>query len=213
MYDTMKGLLVGLTGGIGSGKSAAADRFAQLGAAVIDADAIAHELTGCNGAAMPAIEQAFGAEVLATDGSLDRAAMRRLVFAAPARRVQLEAILHPMIRAASAQRCDAAWAASAPYVIMVVPLLVESENNQKRFHRIVVVDCPESLQIKRVMARNGLTEPEVKAIMAAQASRQQRLNAADDVIVNDADLGSLQAQVSALHVTYCLLADEIHSGG
>jgi len=209
----VKGFVVGLSGGIGSGKSAAADKFAELGAAIIDADAIAHELTGPGGGAMPAIRQAFGEEVVAADGSLDRAVMRRLVFADASRRVQLEAILHPMIRAASAARRDAARAAGAPYVVMVVPLLVESANYRERFDRIAIVDCSEDLQVKRVMARNGLGAAEVEAIMAAQTSRQARLAAADDVISNDADLSALQAQVAALHVKYCALADKMRRCG
>ena len=209
----MRGFIVALGGGIGSGKSAAADRFAELGAAVIDADAIAHELTGPGGAAMPAIAQAFGAGVLAADGSLDRASMRRLVFADVPRRAQLEAILHPMIRATSDARCDAAFISGVPYAVMAIPLLVESGNYGNRFDRIAIVDCPEALQVKRVMARNGLAAAEVEAIMAAQASRQARLAVADDVISNDADLESLQAQVAVLHVKYCALAEKKRSGG
>lgn len=207
------GFIVGLSGGIGSGKSAAADRFAELGAAIIDADAIAHELTGPGGAAIPAIAQAFGAEVVAADGALDRAAMRRLVFADASRRAQLEAILHPMIHAASDTRRNAAVAAGAPYVMMVIPLLVESGNYRERFDRIAIVDCPEALQIKRVMARNGLAAAEVEAIMAAQASRQKRLDAADDVIHNDADLDALHAQVTALHEKYCAFANKMRRSG
>jgi dephospho-CoA kinase len=203
-----------LTGGIGSGKSAAAERFAELGAAVIDADAIAHELTRPGGAAMPLIEQAFGAAALAADGSLDRAAMRRMVFADPLHRERLEAILHPMIRASSDDRCAAAWAAGAPYAMMVIPLLVESGLKQQgRFDRIVVVDCPEALQIARVMMRSGLSEAEVKAIMAVQASRAARIGVADDVIKNDGGLDALQRQVEALHVKYCALAEKIRKNG
>ncbi|MFY9328799.1 MAG: dephospho-CoA kinase [Georgfuchsia sp.] len=209
----MRGFIIGLGGGIGSGKSAAADKFAELGAAVIDADVIAHELTGPRGTAMPAIEKAFGAEALAADGSLDRVAMRRLVFADASRRVQLEAILHPMIRAAGDAQCDAAFTAGAPYAVMVIPLLVESGNYRNRLDRIVIVDCPEDLQVKRVMARNGLAAAEVEAIMAAQASRQARLAVADDVILNDADLATLQAQVEVLHAKYCALADKMRGSG
>jgi dephospho-CoA kinase len=209
----VKHFVVGLTGGIGSGKSAAAEYFSVLGVAVIDADAIAHELTRPAGAALPAIAKAFGREALAADGSLDRAAMRRLVFGNPERRGQLEAILHPLIRATSEARCDAAWKAGAAYVMMVVPLLVESGNFQNRFDRIVVIDCPEALQVKRVMARSGLTAAEVKAIMMVQASRQARLNAADDVITNDSDLDALRVQVAALHEKYYVLAEQIRISG
>ena len=205
----MRGFVVGLSGGIGSGKSVAAERFAELGAAVIDADVIAHELTGPSGAAMPAIEQAFGAGIVAMDGSLDRAAMRRLVFGDASRRRQLEAILHPMIGAATELRRNAAIVSGAPYVLMVTPLLVESGNYSNRFDQIVIVDCPEALQIRRVMARNGLAAAEAEAIMAAQASRQARLAVADDVIHNDADLEKLRTQVDSLHAKYCALADKI----
>lgn len=209
----MRGFVVGLSGGIGSGKSAAAERFARLGAAVIDADAIAHELTGPGGAAMPAIEQAFGAQMITADGALDRAAMRRLVFDDASRRRQLEAILHPMIGAAIDARRNAAFVSGAPYVLMVAPLLVESGNYSSRFDRIAIVDCPEALQIKRVMTRNGFAAAEVEAIMAAQASRQARLKVADDVIRNDADLAMLQAQVAVLHVKYCALAEKMRRSG
>lgn len=209
----MRNLVIGLTGGIGSGKTAAADRFAELGAAVIDADAIAHELTRPGGAAIPLIEQAFGPEAIAADGSLDRAAMRRIVFAKTESRKQLEAILHPMIHAAGDARRDAAFAAGAPYAIMVVPLLVESGNFRGRFDRIAVVDCPEALQISRVMARNGFATAEVEAIMAAQASRQARLTVADDVILNDSNLEALQAHVAVLHEKYCAIAGKIRQGG
>lgn len=209
----MKGLVVGLTGGIGSGKSAAAGMFAELGAAVIDADAIAHELTTPGGAAMPAIEQAFGRAVVAADGSLDRAAMRRIAFADTAARARLESLLHPMIGAASAERRDAAWAAGAPYVLMVVPLLVETGADRKRFDCILVIDCPEALQAERVLARSGLSAAEVAAIMATQAGRAQRLAVADDVIVNDGDWIILRRRVEAQHVKYCAMADKIRTYG
>jgi dephospho-CoA kinase len=197
--------IVGLTGGIGSGKSAAADRFAALGVAVVDTDAIAHELTADGGAAMPALAATFGPEVAAPDGALDRARMRRLVFADPAARQRLEAILHPMIRSLSAERCRQA---PTPYVILAVPLLVESGAYRERCDRIVVVDCPESLQISRVMARSGLSEREVRAIMANQASRAERLAAADDVVANDGDLASLEMRVGELHRSYLRLSSE-----
>jgi len=198
--------VVGLTGGIGSGKSAAADCFAALGVGLVDTDAIAHELTAAGGAAMPALVAAFGAEVAAADGALDRGRMRRLVFADPAARGRLEAILHPLIRALSAERCRFA---GSPYVILAVPLLVESGTYRERCDRIVVVDCPESLQISRVMARNGLGEAEVRAIMATQASRAERLAVADDVIANDGDLANLEKQVGELHRKYLRLSSQI----
>ena len=202
----MSDFVVGLTGGIGSGKSAAAASFAAQGIAVVDTDAIAHELTTAGGAAMPALLAEFGPEVAAPDGALDRARMRRLVFAEPAARGRLEAILHPLIRELSAARCRDAV---SPYVILAVPLLVESGTYCDRCHRIVVVDCPESLQISRVMARNGLSEAEIRAIMAAQASRDQRLGVADEVLNNDGDLHHLESQVADLHRKYLRLSSQI----
>lgn len=202
----MSDFVVGLTGGIGSGKSAAADAFAALGVSVVDTDAIAHELTAPGGAAMPGLVAAFGAEVAAVDGALDRARMRRLVFADPAARERLEAILHPLIRTLSAERCRLAL---SPYVILAVPLLVESGTYRERCDRIVAVDCPEGLQISRVMARNGLAEAEVRAIMATQASRGERLAVADDVITNDHDLANLEKQVGELHRKYLQLSSQI----
>jgi len=197
--------VVGLTGGIGSGKSAAADRFAAHGIAVVDADAIAHELTAADGAAMPALRAAFGRDVAAAGGALDRPRMRRLAFADPAVRRRLEGILHPLIRELAAERCRAA---DSPYVILAVPLLVESGSYRERCDRIVVVDCPEVLQIARVMARNGLGEAEVRAILATQAARGQRLAAADDVLANDGDLATLEARIGDLHQRYLLMAAE-----
>ena len=202
----MSDFVVGLTGGIGSGKSAAAACFAAQGIAVVDTDAIAHELTAAGGAAMPALLAEFGPEVAAPDGALDRARMRRLVFAEPAARGRLEAILHPLIRELSAARCRDAV---SPYVILAVPLLVETGAYRDGCHRIVVVDCPESLQISRVMARNGLSEAEIRAIMAAQASRDQRLAVADDVLNNDGDLHHLESQVADLHRKYLRLSSQI----
>lgn len=197
-------LVVGLTGGIGSGKSTVADLFAQRGAALVDTDIIAHELTGPAGTAMAAICSAFGAKVRREDGGLDRVAMRRLVFADATAKTRLEAILHPLIRQESWQRCAAAT--TAPYVLLVVPLLVESADFRQRVDRCLVVDCDESVQIARVMARSGLTAAEVQAIMATQASRAERLAIADDVVVNNAGLEALQARVEALHGRYLALA-------
>jgi dephospho-CoA kinase len=194
--------VVGLTGGIGSGKSTVAELFVNQGAALVDTDLIAHELTAAGGAAMPLLREAFGDDIGGPDGALDRAAMRRLVFADAGARARLEGILHPMIRVLSDARCRAAC---APYVILAVPLLVESGSYRERCNRILVVDCPEALQIERVMARNGLSRAEVEAILAAQASRQQRLAIADDVVTNDGDRTILYRQVSDLHLQY--LAD------
>ncbi len=203
----MSDFVVGLTGGIGSGKSAAAGCFAARGIAVVDTDAIAHELTAAGGAAMAALVAEFGPEVAAPDGgALDRVRMRRLVFDDPAARGRLEAILHPMIRSLSDGRCRDAV---SPYVILAVPLLVESGNYRERCNRIVAVDCPEGLQISRVMARNGFSEAEVRAIMAAQASRTRRLAAADDVLDNGGDLHHLEIQVADLHRKYLRLSSQI----
>jgi dephospho-CoA kinase len=193
--------IVGLTGGIGSGKSAVADLFAAQGAPVVDTDAIAHSLTGSGGAAMSAIRAEFGDRVTSADGALDRAAMRGIVFADPSARKRLEAILHPMIRAES-ERQVATGAARAPYVILMVPLLVESGDYRKRVDRIAVVDCAEATQIARVMSRNNLPRDEVERILAAQASRAERLAAADDVIDNDGELADAAApQIERLHRT------------
>jgi dephospho-CoA kinase len=198
--------VVGLTGGIGSGKSAAADCFAARGIAVVDTDAIAHELTAVGGAAMPALLAEFGPEVAAPDGALDRACVRQLVFADPAARGRLEAILHPLILTLADERCRDALSA---YVILAVPLLVESGTYRERCNRIVAVDCPESLQISRVMARSKLSETEVRAIMAAQASRAERLAVADDVLDNGGDLHHLEIQIADLHRKYLRLSSQI----
>jgi dephospho-CoA kinase len=201
----VSGYVVGLTGGIGSGKSAAANCFAARGVVVVDTDVIAHELTAVGGAAMPALVSAFGAKAATADGALDRAYMRRLAFADPSARKRLEAILHPMIRTLSAERCQLA---RTPYVILAVPLLVESGTYRQRCNRIAVVDCPESLQISRVMTRSGLSEHDVRAIMANQASRDERLAIADDVIANDGDLAALENRVGELHSRYLHQASE-----
>ena len=195
--------IVGLTGGIGSGKSAATAHFAALGASVVDTDLIAPALTAPGGAAIDAIRRTFGADMLTPDGSLDRAAMRALAFQRPAARRQLEAILHPMIRDESARQCREA---PGPYVMLAVPLLIESGTYRERCNRICVVDCPEALQVARVRQRNALAEEQVRSIMAAQASRAQRLAVADDVIDNRGTLAELEAQVARLHAAYLAAA-------
>jgi dephospho-CoA kinase len=191
--------VVGLTGGIGSGKSAAAEEFARLGAAVVDTDAIARELTEAGGAALPHIKSLFGDAFFAASGAMDRKAMRERVFSDPAAKRALEALLHPMIREESARRIARA---SGPYVVHVVPLLIESPDYRSRVDRVLVVDAPESAQLARVKARSGLGDEEVGAIMAAQSSRKARLAAADDVIDNSGSLDALQTQVRALHASY-----------
>lgn len=190
---------VGLTGGIGCGKSTVADLFAARGAGIVDTDVLAHQLTAPGGAAMPALVQEFGAHFATPDGALDRTRMRDLVFADPGARARLEGILHPMIRAATA---DAALSIAGAYVIFVVPLLIESGTWRSRVQRVLAIDCLEATQIARVMARNGLPEAQVRAIMAAQASRAERLAAADDVIDNDGGHDALAPQVERLHRFY-----------
>lgn len=199
----MKPYTVGLTGGIGSGKSAVAALFAKLGVTVVDTDEIAHELTRPGGEAIAAIRAAFGAEVIAPDGSLDRGRMRRLAFGDVGARKRLEAILHPLIRAESSRRIERA---RSPYAILVIPLLVESGVNRSRTARVLVVDCSETLQIERVMRRSGLPEAEVRAILASQATREQRVAAADDIIDNGGALEALESQVSRLNEKYLTLA-------
>ncbi|HRE16001.1 MAG TPA: dephospho-CoA kinase [Rhodocyclaceae bacterium] len=195
----MSAYVVGLTGGIGSGKSTVADLFAEAGAALVDTDVIAHELTASGGAAMAALRDALGAWAVRPDGALDRAAVRDRVFADAQARQALEGVLHPMIRALAAERCQAA---QTPYVMLVVPLLVESGAWRERCNRVLVVDCPEAVQIERVMRRSGLTEAAVRAVLAAQASRGERLAIADDVIENTESLSSLAQRVRGLHRTY-----------
>ena len=201
----MSGFVVGLTGGIGSGKSTVADLFVAQGAALVDTDVIAHQLTAAGGLAMPQIVATFGKEFTDAQGALDRIAMRQMVFADPSARGRLESILHPLIRQISDQRCAEA---TAPYVILAVPLLVESGSYRQRCDRIVVVDCPEAVQISRVMARNGLSETEVLSILKTQASREQRLEIADDVIDNAAGLTNLYPRVAELHLKYLALSSE-----
>jgi dephospho-CoA kinase len=197
---------VGLTGGIGCGKSKAADMFADLGATVVDTDAISHELTAPRGRAMPAIETVFGADYVRDDGALNRAHMRALVFSDPDAKRKLEGILHPLIRAESHARIAAA---SAPYVILVVPLLLETGAYRELLNRVLVVDCDESQQIARVSARSGLAEDEVRRIMGAQLERAERLKRADDVLSNDGDIESLRKQVEALHERYVRAATAV----
>jgi dephospho-CoA kinase len=191
--------VIGLTGGIGSGKSTVAELFAALGVSVVDADQISHALTGPHGGAMPAIVEAFGPEVRCVDGSLDRAAMRRIVFNLPAARQRLESILHPLILQQSLR--DLADA-PGPYCIFEVPLLFENPLYLAQVDRTLVVDCDEQAQLARVTERSGLSAEAVRAVMAAQLSRQERLALADDVIDNRGNLGDLALQVEAKHRYY-----------
>ena len=194
--------VVGLTGGIGSGKTAAADEFGRLGAAVVDTDVIAHQLTEKGGAAVPEVERLFGREFVA-GGAMDRKRMRDHVFADPAAKRKLEQLLHPLIRAESTRHITAA---KAPYVVHVVPLLIESPDYRERVNRVLVVDAPEEAQVARVGQRSRLSEDEVRAIMRTQVSRAERLAAADDVIDNGGSREELRKQVAALHQKYLQFA-------
>jgi len=194
--------VVGLTGGIGSGKSSAADEFARLGATVVDTDVIAHELTGQGGAALAQIERIFGKDFLESN-ALNRKKMREHVFSNPAAKKKLEALLHPMIREESERRIAAA---AGPYVVYVVPLLVESGDPRRGVNRVVVVDAPAEAQLARVRMRSALGADEVSAIIAAQAGRAERLAAADDVIDNSGTPDALRKQVAALHRKYLQFA-------
>jgi dephospho-CoA kinase len=196
-------VVVGLTGGIGSGKSTVADVFAALGVPVIDTDVISRELTRPGGAALDSIRLAFGESVMQTDGSLDRAALRRRVFADASARHQLEAILHPLIRLRVEKTLSQL---NARYVLLVIPLLAETGAYRDVLQRILVVDCPEETQIARVKARSGLARDEVMAILAAQATREERLAVADDVILNTASPDDLRTAVESLHQHYLVLA-------
>ena len=202
----MRPAVIGLTGGIGSGKSTVADLLVERGAALVDTDRIAHELTAPGGDAIAPIRAEFGDGVVAADGRMDRAAMRTLAFADPGARRRLEAILHPMIRARTQAGIDAAIAAGAPYVIVAVPLLVESGDWRERYDRVLVVDCPPEVQIERVIARSALSRTQVEAIVAAQASRERRLAAADDVVDNGGAPEALPAQADRLHEAYLRLS-------
>jgi len=196
---------IGLTGGIGSGKTTVADMFAARGVPVIDTDLIAHQITAPGGVAMPLIESAFGPQYVAADGSLDRARMRTRVFGDGAAKAQLESITHPLIRAESERQRNLARGA---YHIVVVPLLVEAGPRAVKTDRVLVVDCAVDTQIERVMQRNGFSRDQVLAIIARQATREARLAAADDIIVNDsqATLDTLEREVEALHANYVRMA-------
>jgi dephospho-CoA kinase len=196
--------VVGLTGGIGSGKSTVADLFAAHGVPLVDTDVIAHRITAPGGIAMAQIAAEFGAAFVAPDGSLDRARMRALVFSDESARKRLEGITHPLIRAETEREQREA---QGPYVIVVVPLLVESGSWKNRVNRVLTVDCSVETQISRVISRNSFSREQVLAIIARQATREARLAAADDVIDNDnASLDMLKAQVDAQHSMYLSLA-------
>lgn len=193
---------IGLTGGIGSGKSYVADLWQQWGATVVDTDQIAHQLTAPDGAAIAPIRQQFGDEMITESGAMDRNRMRDLVFNDASQRIRLQNILHPMIRDFTFREVEQAQGC---YVVVVVPLLIESGSWASYVDRVCVVDCDEDTQIARVMQRSGLTPAQIRRIMDTQATRQQRLAVADDVIVNDAQtsLEQLKEQAQQLHNQWC----------
>ena len=191
--------LIGLTGGIGSGKTAVSNLFAQLGAGIVDTDLIAHQITAPGGKAIPLIRDHFGAEFIDNSGALDRAKMRSLVFQNPEAKKALEEITHPLIRQETLRQAGQLADAGAPYLLLVVPLLIESGAWIDQIDYLVVVDCPEETQIQRVMHRSNLSRTEVEAILKAQASRQERLALANTVIDNQGKLSELKSAVQELH--------------
>ena len=195
-------LRIGLTGGIGSGKSTAAAQFAQLGIPVIDTDEIARQLVEPGAAGFVAVLAAFGREILTADGRIDRAALRRLVFVDEQRRLQLESLLHPLIRQEVRRRVEDT---SAPYCIIAIPLLVET-GQRDLVDRVLVIDAPEELQRQRAAARPGWSAEDVDRVMRSQAGREARRQVADDLILNDGDITALQEAVVRLHARYLELA-------
>lgn len=196
-------LLIGLTGGIGSGKSTVADLFGRLGAGVVDTDLLARELTGPGTPVLARIAGEFGTEILNPDASLNRSRLRKRVFADPAARARLESLLHPPIRKLMLER---AAALPSSYAILVIPLLFET-GQDALVDRVLVVDCPESVQVARVHQRSGLPEDEIARIMGSQIPRAERLSRADDVIDNQGDPDTLPPQVERLHRAYLALAE------
>jgi len=199
---------IGLTGGIASGKSTVANLFAALGITIVDTDLLAREVVAPGSALLPRIAGHFGAQVLQKDGSLDRAALRSRVFANPAERQWLERLTHPAIRELTDKRCESA---TSDYVIVAIPLLVETAGAE-RFDRVLVVDCSPEIQLARLQARDGTTRAEAQRMLAAQATREQRLAVADDVVTNDGDLAALREQVEKLHRQYLKLASAQSDG-
>lgn len=192
-----------MTGGIGCGKSAVAELFSELGVSIVDTDQISRELCAAGQPALTTITNEFGLDFLLPDGSLNRSRMRQLIFASAEAKEKLEAILHPMIRDEVKRRLELA---SSPYVIVAVPLLLETGAYREIVQRILVVDCSEAQQVERVVARNGLDESEVRAIMSHQLIRQERLRQADDILNNHGNRSALRPQVEQLHQRYLKLA-------
>ena len=204
MQLTSSKFRIGLTGGIGCGKTTVANFFAELGVSIIDTDVIAHSLTTPGGAAITRIQEEFGVEFITHDGAMDRQKMRDLVFKNPDAKQRLEKILHPKIRLA----CEAAaQVAQGSYLIFVVPLLIESGNWSQRVQKILVIDCEEETQITRVMQRNHFDRQQVLDIMRAQISRTERVQHADDVVNSEQDLMQVKQQVEVLHQKYLKLCE------
>lgn len=196
--------MLGLTGGIGSGKTTVSDLFQDLGIEVVDADIVSRELTAVNGTAIPDIIQKFGPAAVSPDGSMNRGFVRELVFSDPEAKTTLENILHPLIRKECLRRLDAS---QSPYTILSVPLLIESPFWRSSIDRLLVVEAPESLRIERVVQRSNLTSEAIKKIISTQATTAQRLDAADDVIENVGSFDMLKASVLNLHSFYLALAN------
>ncbi len=201
-------LRIALTGGIGSGKSAVTDHLRALGATVLDADEFSHQVTAKGSEVLERIGEAFGSGVLTPDGSLDRAALRQLVFDDATARTQLEAILHPDIRR---RMREAAAQTDAPYCVFSIPLLIET-GRTKEFDRVLVVEAPASLRRERTAHRSNLDRKQIDAIIAVQASDEERRQAANDLIVNDGSLDALGAKVKELHQQYLELASQAVAG-
>lgn len=193
-------LCIGLTGGIGCGKTTVAEMFAAFGVGIVDTDVISHELTQVNGSAIPAIKAALGNDYITPEGALNRALVRELIFADSSKKRLLEKILHPLILNQAMSQLQ--QLKHTPYKILVVPLLVENVQFQQLVQRVLVVDCSEETQIDRVTSRNNMSPSDVQSILAQQSSRTERLKIADDVINNDNDIGSLSKQVKVLHKRY-----------
>lgn len=200
--------IIGLTGGIGSGKTSVANLFQELGIEIIDTDRIAHQLTQAGGDAIHPIRLTFGDHFILSDGSLNRSVMRQSVFSDESARHKLEAILHPLIYQEVLRRLPLI---QSSYGVLVVPLLLETKEYLELINRVLIVDCPESLQISRTMQRSQLEEQEVRQVMAVQRSRTERLLCADDVIINDSDSQHLQRQVQRLHQKYLAFANKYSS--
>jgi len=203
--------LIGLTGGIGSGKTAVSNLLAELGAGIIDTDLIAHQITATNGKAIAAIEKLFGPEFIDSDGALNRSMMRAFVFKKPEARGLLEKITHPLIKEETVRQALALAKTHIPYLVFVVPLLLESGTWQKLMDYLVVVDCPIETQIERVMHRNQLSRLEVESILQVQATREDRLAIANTVIENGGYLDQLRPQVLQLHQKLLKINKDLHS--